>query len=165
MTGTILSELHEEAKSTKRLLERIPEESLAWQPHPKSLSLGQLSLHVARIPGGMSRLAQREVFDVLAVRGDYTVPTSKQAILAAFEDGISAATTYLTNLTAEEAATIWRMKAGEKEIMAVPRVGMLRVLLLNHWYHHRGQLTVYLRLLDVPLPIVYGRSADELPSF
>lgn len=159
------NELKMEATSTRKLLDRVPEESLEWTPHAKSMTLGQLALHIARIPGDMCRLAQMDQFDVTKGPGSYAKPESKQEIIDSFEKNVISADAYLSEVTPEALAAIWRMTAAGKELMAVPRAQMLRVILLNHWYHHRGQLTVYLRLLDVPLPVVYGRSADEMPEF
>lgn len=165
MSQELVNEMKMEAIATRHLLERVPEESLEWTPHTKSMTLGQLALHVARIPGDMSRLAQRNEFDVASAPGSYVKPASKQELLDTLDKSIESAEAYLNWLTPEALGAIWLMTAGGKELLKVPRAGMLRVLLLNHWYHHRGQLTVYLRLLDVPLPIVYGRSADESPAF
>jgi uncharacterized damage-inducible protein DinB len=127
------------------------------------MSLGQLALHVARIPGDLSALAARGEFDASEANFDPPLPQSREEILGAHDQSISAATDYLKNLTPETAAATWRLTLRGSEVFTVQRVGLLRSLLLNHWYHHRGQLSVYLRLLDVPIPVIYGRSADENP--
>lgn len=163
MTGPILNELRHEAAITRRMLERVPAGKLDWTPHPKSMSLGQLAFHVARIPGDLSRIAQLDEFDASNANFDPPAPGSKDEILAAFEQSVSAATEYLTDLSPEAAGANWRLNLRGTEVFTVPRIGMLRSLLLNHWYHHRGQLSVYLRLLDIPVPVIYGRSADENP--
>jgi uncharacterized damage-inducible protein DinB len=163
ITEAMINELSQEGATTKRLLERVPEGQLSWRPHPKSMTLGQLALHVANIPGDLSRLAQLQEFDASMANFEPPVPASNKQILSALKDSISAATACLRTLTTETACANWRLTMRGKEVFTVPRVGLLRSLLLNHWYHHRGQLSVYLRLLDVPVPAIYGRSADENP--
>lgn len=163
MSEQMLQELRQEAVATKRLLERVPEERLGWSPHPKSMSLGQLALHVARIPGDLSRLAQLSEFDAAEANFDPPAPRSKDEILAAFEQCVGHAADYLSSLSPETAGAGWRLTLRGEEVFTMPRAAMLRSLLFNHWYHHRGQLSVYLRLLDVAIPVIYGRSADENP--
>ncbi len=159
----LLNELRQEAVATRRLLERVPEDRLVWKPHPKSMTLGQLALHVATIPGALCRLAQLEEFDASNANFDPPAPESKLAVEAAMKKSLEDATEYLGALGANQADSTWRLTLRGNEVFAMPRAAVLRSLMLNHWYHHRGQLTVYLRLLDVPLPVVYGRSADENP--
>lgn len=159
----LLNELLQESVTTKRLLERVPEERLAWRPHPKSMTLGQLALHVAAIPGDLSRLAQVDEFDASNANFDPPAPESKRAIEAALKKSIDDATEYLTSLEADRADATWRLTLRGNQVLAMSRATLLRSLMLNHWYHHRGQLSVYLRLLDVPVPVVYGRTADENP--
>lgn len=163
MSEAILSELRQEATTTKRLLERVPADKLSWKPHPKSMSVGQLALHVACIPRDLSRLAQLDEFDASQASFESAMPTSLEEILAALDESVLVATEYLRGLAPEVASADWRLTLRGSEIFTIPRAGLLRSLLLNHWYHHRGQLTVYLRLLDVPIPVIYGRSADENP--
>jgi uncharacterized damage-inducible protein DinB len=159
----LLNELRQEAEATGRLLERVPEDRLAWKPHPKSMTLGQLALHVATIPGDLCRLAQMEEFDASNANFEPPAPESKLAIDAAMKKSVDDAAQYLGALGADKAGATWRLTLRGHEVFAMPRAALLRSLMLNHWYHHRGQLTVYLRLLDVPLPVVYGRTADENP--
>jgi uncharacterized damage-inducible protein DinB len=108
-------------------------------------------------------LAARGEFDASEANFDPPLPQSREEILSAHDQSVSAAADYLKNLTPETTAAAWRLTLRGREVFTVPRVGLLRSLLLNHWYHHRGQLSVYLRLLDVPIPAIYGRSADENP--
>jgi len=159
----VLGEFQTEAATTKRVLERVPEDKLAWKPHTKSMTLGQLAWHVANIPGGISRLAQQDSFDVL--KGSFVPPQPKsvQEILAAYEQAVRDAEQFLQGLTEERAAGTFHLMKGDRELFNQPRAGVVRTIMLNHWYHHRGQLSVYLRMLDVPLPVIYGRSADEDP--
>ncbi|MGH9823042.1 MAG: DinB family protein, partial [Blastocatellia bacterium] len=159
----MLNELRREAGTTKRVLEQVPTDKLSWQPHPKSMSLGQLANHIATIPATVTRLAQDGGFDTENANFNPDQPESKEVILKALEDSLQKAETYLIGLDEESAAQTWRLTSKGKEIFGIPRSEMLRSIMLNHWYHHRGQLSVYLRLLDVSVPAIYGRSADENP--
>jgi len=159
----MMSEIRQEAATTRRVLERVPADKLSWKPHARSMSLGQLALHVATIPGNVSRFAQLDEFDVSTANFDPAAPASTKEILTVLDDSIQSAEAYLSGLSESAATANWHLTARGKEVFTVPRVEMLRSIMLNHWYHHRGQLSVYLRLLDVPVPVIYGRSADENP--
>ncbi|HEV7670028.1 MAG TPA: DinB family protein [Thermoanaerobaculia bacterium] len=162
LTDSILSELEREAVTTRRVLERVPEDQLSYKPHPKSMSLGTLALHIAKIPGAIAGLASG---DDLTSPPNFAPPeaTGVAQILEALDESLAQAKTLLSAMDDERALSIWSMAVNGQNIMSLPRIAVLRNILLNHWYHHRGQLTVYLRLLDVPLPSVYGPSADESP--
>ena len=159
----LAAEIRTEAQATRRVLERVPEDRLGWRPHPKSMSLGQLAQHVAALPGAISRMASRDSFDAATANFTPEEATSTAAVLATHDASVEAACAFLAGLSDESAEAPWRLTRGEQEVFTMPRVGLIRVLACNHLYHHRGQLTVYLRLLDVPVPVVYGRSADEDP--
>jgi uncharacterized damage-inducible protein DinB len=163
VTHAFIAELEQETPSTRRLLERVPGDRLGWQPHPKSMTLGQLALHVANIPGAITRLARLDGMDAATASFTPAQPQSAEELLPALEAGVAEARSFLEGLDDSAAAAPWRLSFGEREVFTVPRMGMLRTIMLNHWYHHRGQLAVYLRLLDVPVPATYGRSADENP--
>jgi uncharacterized damage-inducible protein DinB len=162
IADTLIAELEREAQTTRRVLERVPTDKLTWKPHAKSMSLGRLAQHVATIPGSISGMAMLDSFDV----EKFSEPPqleSTAAILAAFDESVAQAK---TNLDATDDAAMmkqWSFNMGGQPIMPLPRIGVYRVILLNHLYHHRGQLSVYLRLLDVPVPSIYGPSADENP--
>ncbi|HZD31435.1 MAG TPA: DinB family protein [Candidatus Angelobacter sp.] len=160
---SMLCELREEVKTTRRILERVPSDKLAWRPHPKSMTLGQLAIHIASVPGAIATLAQGDGLDV--TQANFAPPQPKHAheVLATFEASVAQAETQLKDMTDDKALGNWTLKAGDKQLSVQPRIGVLRTIMLNHWYHHRGQLSVYLRLLDVPVPVVYGPSADENP--
>jgi len=155
-------ELEREAEITRRVLARVPNDKLTWKPHTKSMTLGRLAQHVATIPGSMSGMARLDGYDV----EKFSEPAqleSAAAILAAFDESVAQAK---TNLGATDDAAMmkdWSVSMGGRPIMTIPRIGVYRTILLNHLYHHRGQLSVYLRLLDVPVPSIYGPSADENP--
>jgi uncharacterized damage-inducible protein DinB len=163
ISDPLLNEFRQEAATTKRVLERVPEQKLTWKPHAKSMTLGQLAIHVAVVPGNVARVAQQNSFDVL--QGTFVPPQPKSLgeILSSFEEGRATAERFLEEMTDAQALANWRLLRGQQELMALPRIGFVRNIMLNHWYHHRGQLSVYLRLLDVPLPSIYGPSADENP--
>jgi uncharacterized damage-inducible protein DinB len=159
----MLNEFHRESATTRRVLDRVPADQLAWTPHPKSMTLGKLASHIATVPGGISRIAQNDVHEIDPFAFAPPQPKDKKEILDAFEASIKAAEEYIENLTECQATATWRLTAKGHEILAVPRVELIRNVMLNHWYHHRGQLSVYLRLLEVPVPSIYGPSADENP--
>ena len=161
MAHAFAAELERETPATRRLLERVPDDRLDWQPHPKSMTLGQLALHVASIPGRMAQLAQRDGFDASGANFTPPQPQAAAELVPMMEAGVAEARSFLQGLDDDAAGAPWKLSNGEREIFTVPRVGMVRTMLLNHWYHHRGQLAVYLRLLDVPVPGAYGPTADE----
>ena len=160
---TMLEEFREEAAITKRSLERVPADKLGWKPHPRSMALGQLAWHVATIPGGIARIAQQDSFDVLTGSFVPPQPKSLDEVLTAYEQSVRDAEKFLGGLTEEQARGNWRLMKGDRQLFQQPRAAVVRTIMFNHWYHHRGQLSVYLRLLDVPVPVIYGRSADEDP--
>jgi uncharacterized damage-inducible protein DinB len=159
----MLGEIQQEAATTRRVLERIPENKLAWRPHQKSMTLGQLALHTAEVPGAIAKISEADEFDASQASFGVKQPESMGEIFAAHDEGVRGAEDCLKSLTQEKANATWRLRMGTKEVLAIPRAVLLRSIMLNHWYHHRGQLSVYLRLLDVPLPSIYGPSADENP--
>jgi uncharacterized damage-inducible protein DinB len=159
----LIAELEAEAPATRRVLERVPADRFDWRPHPKSMSAGQLAQHVASIPGGVARLAQLDGLDVATRPTEYASCESRESLLAALEASVAGAREFLAGLDEARANAIWRLSFGDREIFAIPRLGVMRTMCFNHWYHHRGELVVYLRMLNVPVPVVYGRSADENP--
>jgi uncharacterized damage-inducible protein DinB len=158
----LLAELEQEAQTTRRVLQRVPEGKLTWRPHPRSFSLGQLALHVATIPRLGELLLKPDVMEPPEFIQAEAKTTAE--ILATLEESLASARRFLSELTPERAEAMWRLVSGGNELMSAPRIAMIRTLMLNHWYHHRGSLVVYLRLIDVPLPSVYGPTADERAS-
>jgi uncharacterized damage-inducible protein DinB len=159
----LIAELEAESPATRRVLERIPGDRLDWRPHPKSMSLGQLAQHVAALPGAMSRMAAQDGLDAATVDFEPEPAESSEVLLATFDASVAEARAYLAGLDEETATAPWTLRHGERNVFTLPRIALMRTLAFNHLYHHRGQLTVYLRLLDVPVPAVYGKSADENP--
>ncbi len=147
--------------NARRVLERVPSDKLAWQPHPKSMSLGVLALHVAASPGVICGWAAQ---DVTQFKGDPSpTPASTEEILAAHDRSVTTTKDILGKLGDEGLQGMWSLKAGDNTLMTMPKAALVRAIVMNHWIHHRGQLSVYLRLLDVPVPSIYGPSADENP--
>jgi uncharacterized damage-inducible protein DinB len=162
MIDGLLAELEQEAQTTRRVLERIPQEHLTWKPHPKSMSLGQLALHVARVPGDVAELA---AIDTIPEPPTFGHPEARTAaeLVPSLTDSVARAQRALGGFDDARMTAMWRLQSGGKDIMAMPRVAFVRAVMLNHWYHHRGQLLVYLRLLNQSVPSVYGPTADENP--
>jgi uncharacterized damage-inducible protein DinB len=163
MCEAMSREIQREAATTRRVLERVPENKLEWRPHQKSMTLGQLALHIATVPGDVAKISQADEFDASQANFGAGKPNNLGEIFAAHDESVRAAEDCLKALTAERAAGTWTLKMGTKDVLSMPRAELIRSVMLNHWYHHRGQLSVYLRLLDVPLPSIYGPSADESP--
>jgi uncharacterized damage-inducible protein DinB len=126
------------------------------------MSLGELALHVAQTPGGVAQLLSHTEAEPPRFQRRPEA-TSRAELLSALDQAISTAQSKLATWSDDDLKAEWTMKRDGKTIMAAPRIGMIRSIMLNHWYHHRGQLLVYLRLLDIPVPSVYGPSADENP--
>jgi uncharacterized damage-inducible protein DinB len=157
----ILAELAHEGATTRRLLERLPQDRLGWQPHLKSMTLGRLATHIAEIPGWVGSIVEKDEFDLGA--SGYVPPTlgSVAEIIAMFDKSVAMATETLKRQSNDRLLAKWQLKKNGKLVVEMPRLGMVRSFLMNHLIHHRGQLSVYLRLQNVPLPSIYGPTADE----
>ena len=158
----LLAELEQEATTTRRVLERVPEAHLSWKPHPKSMSLGQLALHIATVPGNVAELAAMDTIPEPPAFVQAEAATTAE-LVPALTASVAKARHHLGGLDDAAMHAPWRLMSGGRELMVMPRVALARAIMLNHWYHHRGQLLVYLRLLNVPVPSVYGPTADENP--
>lgn len=161
--AALAAELQAESDTTRRVLLRVPASHLHWRPHPNSMTLGQLALHVASIPGSICQMSALDGLDATTVDFTPPQPESSDAILAALDASLAAAGDYLAGLDEATAVSLWTLTAAGKEMFSLPRASLLRMFGFNHTYHHRGQLLVYLRLLNVPVPVVYGRTFDENP--
>jgi uncharacterized damage-inducible protein DinB len=161
MCQALLQEFENEAGTTRRVLERVPSDKLTWKPHPKSMSLGTLALHVAASPGVIiGWCAENET----QLKGEPSPqPTSTAEILAAHDASVKKVKETLPQIGDLGMQDMWSAKAGGQTLMTMPKAALTRAIVMNHWVHHRGQLSVYLRLLDVPVPSIYGPSADENP--
>jgi uncharacterized damage-inducible protein DinB len=164
--GRQLSRVQERSQVpiTRRFLERLPEDRLLWRPHQKSMSAGQLALHIARIPGGVVRFVQQNPAPAPDF-GTVPQPGTLPEVLSTFEESVAAVKSLLPQWGDSGLQETWRMVQGDRELLVIPRGQFLRDIMLDHWYQHRGQFSVYLRLLDVAVPASWGPSADEVPGF
>ena len=152
MAEVMLAEFEVQAPITRRFLERLPEDNYTWKPHERSMSAGQLALHLASVPGGVIRLAQQNPAPAPGADAfQFAQPSTREEVLRKFDD-----------LAMNET---WRLASGDQEFMVQPRAQFLRDIMLSHWYQHRGQFSVYLRMLNIAVPSSWGPSADEAPAF
>lgn len=156
----LLAEFDHEIGTTRRLLERLPDEKLSWKPHEKSMSLAGLATHLSNLPNWGAMILTATSFDLAQTPPRLQEKTSRSEILAAFDDSTRQARALLDKTDAELVAP-WSLKRGGHEVFTIPRVSAFRTFVLYHLVHHRGQLSVYLRLNDIPVPAIYGPSADE----
>lgn len=162
MIDPYLMEFDRECATTRKLLLRVPEGKLDWTPHPKSMTLGKLAMHVATLPEFTKSLTAGG-FDAAASTIDRSVPERASGIVERFDKVVEDAKRVLAGLDDAKAMEGWSLSVGAKTLFTMPRIAVVRSFILNHSIHHRGQLSVYLRLLDVPLPPIYGPTADENP--
>jgi uncharacterized damage-inducible protein DinB len=162
MSQTLLPEFDNEMKITRRALERVPDDKFDWKPHAKSMTLGRLAGHLAELPAfGMSIVTTDGInFD----KGEYKplMATTQAEVLAAFDKNVAATREAIAGATDDHLRQPWHLIYKEKKLFEAPRAVALRAMAMNHIIHHRGQLTVYLRLNDIAVPSVYGPSADEM---
>jgi uncharacterized damage-inducible protein DinB len=156
------SDFAQEMKSTRPVIERVPGERVEWRPHPKSFPLGHLTQLVARMPSWIANMATQPQIDLAKTPG-YSFETS-ESMLREFDEAVREATTALSALKESQLEDSWSLMTGGQLVVAEKRGNMLGQT-LRHLVHHRGQMTVYLRLLDVPVPITYGPTADDRGSF
>ena len=161
LSDALIAELEREGASTERILARVPTDKLTWQPHPKSMSLGQLAWHIATLPDmaiGMLKIGYRDVSQARPP----AAPEKAEDLVDEFRKNVAALKDVLSHMSDEVLLNErFAFRNGDTVISSFPKLAAMRTVLLNHSYHHRGQLTVYLRLLDVPVPAMYGRTADE----
>ena len=158
----VLMEYEMESATTRRLLERVPTDKMDWRPHPKARSLGELANHIAVSQRRVATAVQTPTYD-LGSGGDGAVPAKAEDILSVFDSNVAEAKRLLGGMTDADLMSGWEGQVGGRTVFSAPKAGVVRAILLNHTYHHRGQLSTYLRQLDVMLPSVYGPTADENP--
>jgi len=161
---SLLVEFESQAPVTRRFLERLPEDKLTWKPHEKSMTAGQLAYHLAFTPGGVIRFVQNNPAQAPDF-ANFPQPASRQEVLKLMDDNVAAVRELLPKLSDAQMNETWRLLAGDKEVLAQPRGLFIRDVMFSHWYQHRGQFSVYLRILGVPVPASWGPSADEPPLF
>jgi len=159
----ILAELDQEAEVTKRLLAILPEDKLDWRPHPKAKSLGELAMHIAQLQGNVAELGNEDVREISDIPTNDHEVKDREQILQLFALSLAKAKDILSSTDDERAGKEWKLQKDGQTVFSAPRTAFWRTVLLNHNYHHRGQLSTYLRTLDIPLPSIYGPSADTNP--
>jgi len=161
IADAMLMEMDMEEKTTARVLERIPESKLTWKPHPKAYSLGQLAMHIAVAPGRIANAAIPDSYEFSPPA--LPDPKTRKEIMDAFAASNATAKQVVKSFDDAKMGSMWTLKKDGKTLLSVPRAAFLRSIMMNHIYHHRGQLSVYIKLLDLPVPSIYGPSADENP--
>ena len=156
----LLTDYDHEMGTTRKLLERLPDDKLSWKPHARSMSLGGLATHLTNIPVWAGTILNEPSFDLAVVPPNQPEKTSRAEILASFDETRVRTRAWMDKTDAEYQSA-WTLKRGGQQVFSVPRVAAFRNFVLHHIIHHRGQLSVYLRLNDVPVPAIYGPSADE----
>jgi uncharacterized damage-inducible protein DinB len=159
LSRALAEELRQEAVATRKMLERVPQDAFDWKPHEKSTALGRLAGHIAELPSMVVPILTMDELDF--VNFQPFQPASVSELVEKFDENIATATEQLQEQPDEHLFKTWRMLSNGKEFFKMPRAAFIRSVVLNHLIHHRGQLSVYLRLRDVPLPSVYGPTADE----
>lgn len=156
-----IAELKQEAASTRKLLERVPMDKPDWKPHEKSTKLGNLALHVAELPGWVPVSLDQDELDFATFEYKPVIPKTTEELLSVHDKNVEKALKCLENASDGKFMENWTMRMGEKVYFTMPKAAVVRSFSYNHLYHHRAQLGVYLRLLDIPLPGLYGPTADE----
>jgi uncharacterized damage-inducible protein DinB len=159
---SFLDEFEIQAPVTRRFLERLPDDKLMWKPHTKSMTAGQLAYHLAMVPGGIVRLVQNNPAQARE-KFEFPQPATMREVFDKLDESVETVRSLLPSFDDAAMNEIWRLAAGDRDILALPRRLFLRDVMLSHWYQHRGQFCVYLRLLDIPVPASWGPSADEPP--
>lgn len=161
---SLLPEFDQEMAGTRKVLERVPEDAFGWKPHPKSFSMGDLATHVANLPTWMSLTLEQDSFDVSPGGEAMKTPpaASRAELLNRFDEALATARASLAAATDDRFAGSWSLLANGQTVFTMPRAAVVRSFVMNHLIHHRAQLCVYLRLRDVPVPALYGPSADEV---
>jgi uncharacterized damage-inducible protein DinB len=161
---SMLAEFETQAPITRKFLERLPEDKLTWKPHEKSMTAGQLALHLATVPGSIVKFVQSNPAQS-PTSFNAPQPADRADILKAFDESVVTVRNLLPKFDDAAMKESWHLMAGDKELFAQPRGQFIRDVMLSHWYQHRGQFSVYLRILNVPVPSSWGPSADEPPPF
>jgi len=159
---SLLPEFDQEVAATRRVLERVPDRALDWRPHPKSFNLGELATHLSRIPHWGTLILTREAYDLATSGPRGSALPSAAAVLEQFDANVREVRKTLVEMTEGQLLQPWQLRRGDRVVMSVPKVSAVRGFVVRHLVHHRGQMTVYLRMNEVPLPPLYGPTADEL---
>lgn len=160
----MLAEFEQQVPITRRYIERLPEDKLTWKPHEKSMTAGQLAYHLASVPGGVIRLVQPNPAEVQGLP-TFPQPASVAECLKSLDESVATVRDVLAGFDDAAMHEIWSLKVAGTLAVTMPRRQFIRDVMLSHWYQHRGQFSVYLRLLNIPVPASWGPSADEAPLF
>jgi uncharacterized damage-inducible protein DinB len=158
----LLSEFEQQVSITRRYIERLPKDKLTWKPHEKSMTAGQLAFHLASVPGGVIRATQSNPAELQSLP-TFPQPENLDECLRTFDESVAAVRQILPAFDDAAMSETWRLKVAGTEVVAMPRQQFVRDVMLSHWYQHRGQFSVYLRMLGAPVPASWGPSADEPP--
>lgn len=161
---SLIAELQQEAANTRKILERVPVDKNDWKPHPKSMELGKLAIHVAELPGWTSMTMLTDELDFAKFDYKQIPATSTDELLAKHDEHVAQAISTLEKCADEDFAKNWTLRTGENIHFTLPKAAVVRSFSFSHLYHHRAQLGVYLRMLNIPLPGFYGPTADELEA-
>ena len=160
----LLSEFEQQAPLTRKFLERVPQDKLTWKPHEKSMTLGQLAYHLAFVPSGIAQLVGTNPAP-LPEKFEFPQPATVAEILKTHDEGTATVQSELSKFDDRAMNETWRLRRAEYEVLATPRATFVRDIMLSHWYQHRGQMCVYLRMLNISVPSTWGPSADEAPAW
>ena len=161
MNQAMIAEMKHEAANTRKVLERVPVDQFGWKPHDKSMSLGRLATHIAELSSWPAMIIETDELNFAAREYKANVAESTEALLNLFDENVAKALATLETVSDETLMKQWTLRNGDHIILQQPKVVVIRSMCSNHVYHHRGQLTVYLRLLDIHVPGIYGPSADD----
>jgi uncharacterized damage-inducible protein DinB len=161
MNELMAAEFQQEAQTTRKLLERVPQDAFGWKPHEKSMTMERLATHVIELFGWPQVVLTSDELDFSKMEHTPPKVNGTSDLLALFDKNVAGALDLLKAQTDEQLSKIWKLRSGEQIFFEMPRLAVLRSMVFNHSIHHRGQLSVYLRLRNVPIPSIYGPSADE----
>ncbi len=161
----LLPEFDQEMANTRKTLERVPEDKFSWKPHEKSMALGALATHLANLPTWATLTLRADSFDMAPEGKEFRMEElpSREAVVQEFEKNTQAARAAIAGANDEEMLKPWTLLSNGKSLLTLPKIAVLRSFVMNHMIHHRAQMGVYLRLNDIPVPSIYGPSADEAP--
>ena len=160
ISATLLPEFDHESATSRTVIERVPEDKYGWKPHDKSMTAGRLASHIAEMPNWAAQSINNESLDLAGGYAPFDAG-SRAELLAAFDKATGEARAAIAGCSDETFMKMWSLKMGDKTLMTMPKIAVVRTFVMNHVIHHRGQLSVYLRELNVPVPSIYGPSADE----
>lgn len=163
LSRALIAELDHENASTRKLIALVPDAKFGWRPHAKSWTIGELATHLSNLPTWVGRVLDATELDLAPILGTrFEVPAKwgREDVLARFDANWKTASEAIARSTDAELTQLWTLRKGAAVLATLPRIAALRSMVISHSIHHRGQLSVYLRLLDVPLPAIYGPTAD-----